>query len=312
MHHSITRLVPRATRALINTLCQALSSGHAHTRREIRLAFPKKTITVDCIATPLSDPDLEPELLVELIQTDGSLRHTREENMLAHHQALRSVIRGLAHEIKNPLGGLRGAAQLLERELPDQTLREYTRVIIGEADRLQNLLDRMLGPHGLPNKRLINLHKALERVCSLVLAEVPGSIQVIRDYDPSIPKILADPDQLIQATLNIVRNAVQVLEGNGKIVLRTRTLRRFTIGHTCYRLVVRLDIIDNGPGIPPELLDSIFYPMVSGRAKGMGLGLSISQALINQHGGVIECESRPGETLFTVFLPLELVNEGVR
>ena len=220
---------------------------------------------------------------------------------------MRSLVRGLAHEIKNPLGGLRGAAQLLERQLPSEELKEFTQVIIGEADRLQNLLDRMLGPNTPPNMRMINIHSVLERVRTLVEAEnasLPG-IELERDYDPSIPDVYGDAEQLIQVVLNLVRNAIQALGQEGRIVLRTRTQRQVTLGQKVHRLVLRVDIVDNGPGIPEPLQNDIFYPMVTGRADGTGLGLPIAQSVINHHGGLIECASRPGETVFTIYLPLE-------
>jgi len=244
-----------------------------------------------------------------MAQVDHHMRITREENLLAQHNAARAVVRGLAHEIKNPLGGLRGAAQLLERELSDESLKEYTSIIIGEADRLQNLLNRMLGPNTVPHKRPINIHQVLERVRGVVLAEVPVGVEIIRDYDPSIPDFNADPDQLIQALLNIVRNAVQAIDGSGEITLRTRVQRQFTIGQHRYKLAARVDVIDNGPGIPADMLESIFYPMVTTRPEGTGLGLSIAQSLVQQHDGLIECTSRPGRTVFTVLLPLEKAHE---
>lgn len=290
----------------MTSLQQALDSGHGFTERELQLTLPGgKTITADCMVTPLSEPQHSGELLVELLQIDRHLRITREEALFAQQNVTRALIRGLAHEIKNPLGGLRGAAQLLERELKEESQKEYTRVIIGEADRLQNLVDRMFGPNALPHKQLINIHEVMERVRSLVNAESPDKVRIACDYDPSIPELNADPHQLIQAVLNIVRNATQAIGKNGKIILKTRTMRQFTIGQTRHKLVVRIDVIDNGPGIPPEMLESIFYPMVTGRAEGTGLGLSIAQSLINQHGGLIECTSEPDNTQFTILLPLE-------
>ncbi len=290
-------------------LRRALASGHPYTERELQLALPgDRTITVDCTVTPLIEPGHKAALLVEMLQVDRHLRITREEHLLAQQQATRALVRGLAHEIKNPLGGLRGAAQLLERELPDPSLKEYTRIIIEEADRLQNLMNRMLGPNALPHKSSISIHEVLEHVRSLVQAEAPG-IRLLRDYDPSIPAVLADPDQLIQAVLNIVRNAVQALGGEGEIILRTRTQRQITIGQKRYKLVARIDILDNGPGISPDMLENIFYPMITGRPDGTGLGLSIAQSLVNQHGGLIECSSRPGRTVFTLLLPLEAPND---
>jgi two-component system nitrogen regulation sensor histidine kinase GlnL len=219
----------------------------------------------------------------------------------------RKLVRGLAHEIKNPLGGIRGAAQLLERELETERERDYTRIIIEEADRLRNLVDRMLGPSQLPRLSSTNMHQVLERVVQLVEAEAPGRIEIVRDYDPSLPNVEADLEQLIQAMLNIVRNAQQALENtpNPRICLRTRIIRQFTIGNVRHRMVARIDVSDNGPGVPPELSERIYYPMISGRADGSGLGLSITQSIVNQHHGLIECDSRPGATTFSVYLPLE-------
>ncbi len=293
---------PDFTRALQ----RSHASGHPYTEREVQLSLPnQKQITVDLTVTPLRESMQADELLLELQPMDRHLRIAREENLLDQYHTTRTLVRGMAHEIKNPLGGLRGAAQLLEQELDDEELREYTRIIIGEADRLQNLLNRMLGPNTLPRKRRINLHEVLERVRSLVQAELPPGISLARDYDPSIPELMADPDQLFQALLNLVRNAMQSLGEHGHITLSTRTQRKYTIGHKLYRLVARIDVMDDGPGIPPDMMKSIFYPMVTGRHDGTGLGLPIAQSLVNQHGGLIECTSRPGETVFSIILPLE-------
>lgn len=288
--------------AFMASLKRALSTRHPFSERELPLRLLDDTpITVDCMVTPLS----EERLLVEMLRVDRQLRIARDENRLSHYQANQMMLRGLAHEINNPLGGLRGAAQLLERKLNDASLQEYTRVIIGEADRLRALLSRMLAPTALPQRRLVNIHEVLERVRSLVLAETPDGITLARDYDPSIPEFMADSDQLIQAVLNIVRNAAQALEGKGKITLRTRAHRQFTIGQKCHKLVIGVEISDDGPGIPEDLIENIFYPLVTGRADGSGLGLSIAQSLINQHGGMIECASRPGRTTFTLWLPID-------
>ena len=291
---------------LIESFHQAMRSGHGFTERELQitLSSARTTTTVDCIVTPIGDPKPNYEILVELLQVDRHLRITREENLVAQHNVTRALIRGKAHEIKNPLGGLRGAAQLLERELKNESQKEYTQVIIGEADRLQSLVDRMLGPNVLPHMRNINIHQVMERVYSLAKVEATKNVRIVRDYDPSIPDLRADPDQLIQAVLNIVRNAMQAVGNKGKITLRTRTMRQFTIGQIRHKLIIRIDIIDNGPGVPPEMMESIFYPMVTGRAEGTGLGLSIAQSLVNQHGGLIECSSEPGNTQFTLLLPL--------
>ena len=287
-------------------LRHCLESGHPYIERELQLIFPlERTVTVDCTAAPLLEhPPIE--LLLELRQVDWRLRISREEHILAQHHTTRALVRNLAHEIKNPLGGLRGAAQLLERELPNPALREYTGIIIGEADRLRNLVDRMLGPNQLPTHDEVSIHEVLERVCSLVEAEACPSLRIERDYDPSIPPLWGDADRLIQAVLNVVRNAAQALgeRGHGVITLRTRVQRQYTIGAKRHKLVARLDVVDNGPGIPPTQQEQIFYPMISGRPDGTGLGLSIAQSIIAQHGGLIECASRPGETVFTLLLPL--------
>lgn len=291
----------------------AVEEGHPFSKREAELHItPYNQVTVDYTVSPLTEPGQPLQLLVELQQIDRLQRISREEALLASHNATRALVRGVAHEIKNPLGGIRGAAQLLERALPEGSdLREYTRVIIDEADRLRSLADRMLGPRNLPQFRPVSAMESLERVRNLVLAETPGAIDIIRDYDPSIPDIQADQDQLIQVLLNIVRNARQAITENdarterGRIVLRTRAMRQVTIGSLRHRVVCRIDIEDNGPGIPREMIDRVFYPMVSGRAHGSGLGLSIAQSIVNQHHGLIECESAPGRTVFTILLPFE-------
>jgi two-component system nitrogen regulation sensor histidine kinase GlnL len=291
---------------VIQGMRHCLESGHPYTERELELLLTgDDVITVDCTVSALLERDATVELLVELRQVDRQLRINREENLLAQQNTARALVRNLAHEIKNPLGGLRGAAQLLEREFQDDSLKEYTHIIIGEADRLRNLVDRMLGPTHPPMYNRINIHEVLERVRSLVAAECGPGLRIERDYDPSIPPVTGDSDQLIQAVLNIVRNAVQALENQGVITLRTRVRRQYTIGHQRHKLVACLEVIDNGPGIPRECLQEIFYPMISGRPQGTGLGLSIAQNLVNQHGGLIECRSRPGETVFTLLLPLE-------
>jgi two-component system nitrogen regulation sensor histidine kinase GlnL len=284
----------------------ALASRHPFTERELNIALADgRTITVNCTALPLHHFDADPEVLVELHQVDRQLRITREEHLLSQHQATQALIRGLAHEIKNPLGGLRGAAQLLERELPDPGLREYTRIIIDEADRLQTLMNRMIGPSRMPNFGGVNVHAVLEHVRGLIRAEFPQGPNVERDYDPSIPELIADQDRLIQAFLNLARNAATAAGPSGNVELRTRIMRQFTIGARRHRLVLRAEVQDDGSGIPEAMRDQIFFPMVSGHSGGTGLGLSIAQELISQHGGLIECESRPGDTRFYVYLPLE-------
>lgn len=308
----LTALLPGA-QALAERIEHAVAENHPYTEREMHLNLSNgHAITVDCSVTPLYDAEGGFDVLVELNQVDRHLRITREETLLEQHQAARQLVRGLAHEIKNPLGGLRGAAQLLERELEADELKEYTRIIIGEADRLRSLVNRMLGPRQLPQMRLCNIHQVVEHVRSLVVAEDNTDLLLVRDYDPSIPDFRADPEQLIQAVLNIARNAAQALQGQGQIILRTRTARQQTIGQKRHRLAIRVDIIDNGPGIAPAMMETIFYPMVTGHAEGTGLGLSIAQSLVNLHGGIIECESRPGYTEFTILLPLEPTDDEGR
>jgi len=291
----------------ISALQRSTKNRHPYTEHEIHIKLHNtQTITVNCTVTPLEDPDNPAtDLLLEITQLDRQLRIAREESLLTQNHTVRMLLRGMAHEIKNPLGGLRGAAQLLERELNDDSLKEYTQVIIDEADRLKNLLNRMLGPNTPPRKQEINIHTVLERVFTLAKAEAPAGVEISRDYDPSIPELHADAEQLIQAMLNIVRNAMQAVGEEGHITIRSRTQRQITLGQHRHRLAVRIDIIDDGPGIPAAIGETIFYPMVTGHPEGTGLGLPIAQSLINQHGGLIECNSQPQHTVFTTYLPLE-------
>lgn len=302
-------LFTAANTAVLQNLQQCLSSHETIVDNELLLDLPQQTITVNFSATPLLEQETLTGVIVELQRAGNHLRISKEEQLLAQHNTARMLIRGLAHEIKNPLGGLRGAAQLLDLELDDPELKEYTQIIIAESDRLQSLMDRMLGPNKPPQKQDLNIHEVLERVRQLVEAESSGhNIVIKRDYDPSIPDIKADRNQLIQAVLNIVRNAVQALSAQqhpGEIVLKTRVFRQITIGRKRFKLAAKIDIADNGPGIAADMLERIFYPMITGRAEGTGLGLSIAQSLINQHNGMIECSSIPGNTVFTVYLPIE-------
>ncbi len=304
----ISELFTESPEAL-GALRQAVEQAHPFTKREATLVtLGGQPLTVDYAVTPIVEHGRN-RLLVEVHPRDRLLRITKEEAQQSQLETSRMLVRGLAHEIKNPLGGIRGAAQLLARELPDEALRDYTNVIIEEADRLRNLVDRMLGTNKLPQLRPANIHEVLERVASLVEAESQGRVPLLRDYDPSIPEVLIDQEQMIQAVLNIARNALQALGDSRQpapqITLRSRALRQFTIGHQRHRLAVRIEIIDNGPGIPPELQETIFYPMVSGRPDGTGLGLAIAQSIISQHQGLVECESQPGHTVFSISLPLE-------
>jgi two-component system nitrogen regulation sensor histidine kinase GlnL len=283
---------------------RVIESDHPLTERDMQLPMPSASITVDCVMTPLADAVPVGGVLVELVDLDRHKQISREEQLLSQNESARALVRGLAHEIRNPLGGLRGAAQLLERELGSEDLKEYTRVIVHEADRLQALVDRLLGPRARPCMRPVNVHEITERVRTLIDAEAPSGVVVDRDYDPSIPDLYADPALLIQALLNVVRNAVQAVEGAGRVLVTTRVHRQYTIGQRRHRLVVRVDVSDNGSGIPDELRELIFYPMVTARSDGTGLGLSIAQSLVNQHGGLIECQSKPGNTTFSILLPI--------
>lgn len=294
---------------LHDELGNVMRDNHPHTNRGFQLKLANgHELQVDLMVTPFDDESGDyVGLLLELQLIDRLLRITREEGLLSSQQSSRAMIRGLAHEIKNPLGGVRGAAQLLARELADPALEEYTQIIIAESDRLRDLVDTMLGPMQRPKIRLMNVHAVLEHVRHLLEAEVGGSVTVVRDYDPSLPDICADRAQLVQALLNIVRNAMQATSANaGERIIRlsTRAQRQFTIGSTLHRLVCRLDIEDNGPGVPDELRNSIFVPLVSGKSDGTGLGLSISQSIISQHDGIIECQTDPGRTIFSIYLPL--------
>lgn len=290
---------------------EVASSNTAAQRQEMILhVFPN---TINYAAVPahvvialLEDPAL---ILMEWFPIDQQLRSERDERVTQQVEANKQLMRNLAHEIKNPLGGIRGAAQLLEFELPEKSLREYTQVIIKESDRLQTLVDRLLAPHRRAHTtELINLHEALERVRSLVLAEFPSGLRIIRDYDTSLPDIIGDKEQLIQAVLNIVHNAAQALSeemrrGTAVIELRTRVARSVTIAKQRYKLALDLHVIDNGPGIPDEIRDRIFFPLVSGREGGSGLGLTLAQTFVQQHQGFIACESQPGRTDFHIQIP---------
>ena len=293
-----------------NALFSALKSGHSYIKREALIErIGLEDITADYYVIPLLDTGYPASLLLEFTPLDRLIRISKDDALRSNQISNRTLIRGIAHEVKNPLGGIKGAAQLLERTLPEEQ-KEYTQVIIREADRLRNLVDKMLGPINISKQGPVNVHEVLERVRSVILAESHDQINLIRDYDTSLPDLIGDKDQLIQAILNIVRNAYQALLENKAqkeptIVLKTRVNRQFTIGSTRHRLAMQIDISDNGPGIPDELMESIFYPMVSGRAEGNGLGLSISQSIIDQHNGLIEVDSEEGKTCFSIMLPLE-------
>ena len=279
-----------------NELCLPRTEVHAQER------------IVDCRVSPI---ELEPAaLLVEMTDVTRRRQIRRENNLLIQHGAGRQMIRQLAHEIKNPLGGIRGAAQLLERQLPDEELREYTGVVISETDRLAALVDTLLGPGGPPQKQPVNVHELLEYVVRIIEAEEQRSLNISRDYDAGLPDIALDRDQMVQALLNLVRNASTALEGQGRITLRTRADTNFTIGDTRHPVIASIEIEDDGPGIPPDLQDSVFYPLVTSRPDGTGLGLPAAQELISRHGGLIEFESRPGRTVFQVRIPLKQERQG--
>lgn len=293
------------------SFCGALAGNRNFTMRRARWRLHNNSeITVDYSVTPNPELGL---IIVEAQSLDRLLRISREEAMLSTQETSRNLIRSMAHEIKNPLGGIRGAAQLLARELTNQQIggfEEYTRIIIDETDRLRNLVDRMLGPHRAVKHEPTNVHEVIEHVMSVLRAETENCLPLIRDYDPSIPEIHADRELLIQAVLNVARNAVQVLlenghEKDGEVIFRSRVQHRFTIGRKQHPLVVKISIIDNGPGIPSSIIEDIFFPMITGRAEGTGLGLAIAQNLIGQHQGIIECDSEPGLTEFSIYLPLE-------
>ncbi|OZG74935.1 two-component system sensor histidine kinase NtrB [Hahella sp. CCB-MM4] len=307
---SINSLLVDQVSTLIG-LQECLRTGYSYTQREAEFLLPSGSrLSVDYTVVPISDNGYS-FILMEIQARDRLLRISREEELLAKQETSRILVRGLAHEIKNPLGGIRGAAQLLDKELKEEGLHDYTSIIIAEADRLRNLVDRMLGPNQTFKQDPTNIHEVLERVVSLIEVESHGKVRLVKDYDPSLPEFPGDKEQLIQAFLNIARNALQALEAaappveSPEIIFRTRPLRQITIGHTRHRLVLRVDIIDNGPGIPPDFLKNIFYPMVSGRAQGTGLGLSITQSIIGQHHGLVECESEAGRTNFIIYIPLE-------
>ncbi|MEW4939369.1 nitrogen regulation protein NR(II), partial [Acinetobacter baumannii] len=286
--------------ALLNTL----KTGQPYTRREAIINVNFKDLHVDYTVSQLNaGKSYHPLLLIELNPIDRMLKISKEENLIQQHQVARQLVRGVAHEIKNPLAGIRGATQLLARSLNDESYAEFTDIIINEVDRLTNLADTMLGSRQLPSYENVNVHEPLERVRSLIANQTKKKIKITRDYDLSLPDVKADRDQLIQVMLNISVNAIQAI--TEELILRTRIQRLVTINGVLNRSAVRVDIEDNGPGIPESILESVFYPLVTGRAKGTGLGLSIAQNIMHQHNGMIECQSVPGKTMFSLYLPWE-------
>lgn len=292
--------------ALEKALAEALVTHWDYSAQNVSYLRPgREALALSCVLTRIDAPGTP--LLAELRPIEQQLRQAREERLVGEQLASRELIRNLAHEIKNPLGGLRGSAQLLERELDRPELREYTQVIIKEADRLQTLMDRLLTPHRRPRIAPLGIHEVLERVRSLVLAEFASGVAIECDYDPSLPDLEGDKEQLIQTVLNVVRNAAQALTGSGRagtITLRTRALRQVTLLKLRHRLALELQVVDDGPGVPEDIRDRIFNPLVSGRDGGSGLGLSLAQTFVHYHRGVIECDSRPGRTVFRIVLPL--------
>ena len=300
---------PNCENTILNSLLFCLRSNHQTTEHEAILTLTNhKIVTTDYSIHPIFE-DKQLKLLIEIKPIDRHLQIARDGQRINQQIASQQLARGMAHEIKNPLGGIRGAAQLLEGEITNPALKEYTDVIIREVDRLQTLLNDMLGPNRKIVKEKMNILEALEHVRSLILAEF-SHVEVIRDYDPSIPEIQADKSQLIQAFLNIARNAAQSFnckktDSNNRIIFKTRINRQHTIGHKRYPQVVQIDIIDNGPGVDSEVIDNIFLPMVTNKPDGSGLGLPIAQQIIFGHDGIIQCQSSPENTVFTTLLPLE-------
>jgi two-component system, NtrC family, nitrogen regulation sensor histidine kinase GlnL len=300
----------RGAEDLLPMFERARKGGEGVLQRELAWPAPGGVDRIlDCAVTQIVFGQDDARLLLEIEDITQHRRLTRENALLAQLGGSRLMVRQLAHEIKNPLGGLRGAAQLLERELLDPALREYTRVIISEADRLTNLLDSMLGPGRPPAKQLINVHELLERVYHLLRSETPEGVAIDRDYDPSLPPLTVDPNHIIQAMLNLGRNAIQALSDaaieSPRLILRTRAASNVSVGANRHRLVASIQFEDNGPGVLTEIRETIFYPLVSGRADGTGLGLGIAQDLVSRHGGLIEFDSAPGRTIFVISLPMD-------
>lgn len=287
-------------------LNKSLDTGAKHIERGVLITLNNNTkIRVDAMITPILDDEEVVEVLVELVDSYAYEKVMQEINQKTLQEAAKEAVQGMAHEIKNPLGGIRGAAQLLESELHDHDLREYTRIIMSESDRLRNFIDKMLSPSKSTQKTEMNVHEVLEYVVSLVRAESTQTVKIIKNYDPSIPDIVADREQLIQAVLNLVRNAVQAIDKNGSITLKTRIRRKVTINNRLNRHVIVLEVIDDGPGIPEEIEHAAFYPMITSRAEGTGLGLTLAQQIIQAHDGLISYERENDKTFFTILLPID-------
>ncbi|MGE5615417.1 MAG: nitrogen regulation protein NR(II) [Bacillota bacterium] len=294
--------------AFFQRVRQSLETQAGFNENDLVLEVSGEPAHFHCVISPVDSGDAR--LTLEFRELEQQLKIAREAKLLEQQEANRELMRNLAHEIKNPLGGIRGAAQLLERELADAELREFTQVIVNETDRLQSLMNRLLTPHRLPRSEPVNIHEVMERVRTLLTAEFPERLQIVRDYDTSLPELVGDKEQLIQAILNVARNAAQATEGAGEIRFTTRIARQVTIARNRYRLAIAVCIEDNGPGVPPEIAERIFYPLVSGRESGTGLGLSLAQSYASQHQGIIEFESVPGRTCFTILLPVRPPAKG--
>lgn len=302
--------VLRDTSGLSAVIQRAAQTSQHCSRRELTIqpVTSDEELVVDCSVAPFEEGGTPGAMLVEINDATQHRRVRRDTALLTQVGGSRLMIRQLAHEIKNPLGGLRGAAQLLDRQLGDPAMREYTSVIISEADRLVGLVDALLGPGHAPRKEHVNVHELLQHVGHLLAAEAPPSVAIERDYDPSLPPLKLDRNQIIQAMLNLGRNAIQAIGKSGRLVLRTRVLTSVSIGTRRYRLVASVQFEDDGPGVPDHLRETLFYPLVTGRAEGTGLGLAVAQDLVSRHDGLIEFASRPGQTIFTILLPFSTSN----
>jgi two-component system nitrogen regulation sensor histidine kinase GlnL len=290
----------------------AMQTGQGFARRSLAVTTPETAdgrATLDCSVSMAESADGGPELLLEFVDASRRVRIDRENALISQLEASRSMVRQLAHELRNPLGGIRGAAQLLHRQLDSDAQKDYTGLIIREADRLASLTAALLGPERPPRRETLNVHELVEHVRQLAEAEAGPEVQIERDYDPSLPQVSVDKGQIIQAMLNIAKNALVAMGAQGRIVLRTRALTNETIGSSSYRLVACVEIEDNGPGVPEEIRETLFYPLVTGRAGGSGLGLAVAQNLVGRHGGLIEFASRPGRTVFRMLFPIEDTGE---
>jgi two-component system nitrogen regulation sensor histidine kinase GlnL len=304
-YHALNRPLNNLLRErteLVRAMDAALQEGVSFTEHHMHIESGDHTLTLNLTISPL-EGELG-SLLLEFHSASGSVKIARDEQAMTQAQAVQMLLKQLAHEIRNPLGGIRGAAQLLEAELNGADLSEYTQVIIQETNRLQSLLDRWLTPAKRPEIRAVNLHEVLERVRSLLLAEFPN-LEIVRDYDISVPDVQVDLEQILQAVLNIARNAAQAIHGEGQIKFATRVSRQVTLAMKRWKLAARIDIIDYGPGIPEDMQDKVFFPLVSGRENGTGVGLTLAQSLIQRHEGTIHMVSEPGFTCFSIYLPIK-------